>query len=212
MTVRSWTGGMSPSLSVTGKNEPAGAAVSAAGATAGGAGEAAFVAGAGAGTAGFAGLAPPRVPAPVIAALRAAAATTGAGTCGIDTGDASAPLASVSAAGVAGASGSPATPASNADFPLPFACTNRSMVARDASSSLMNLTPMPAGMLPVAMAPSRFHTTRPTPPMTATSPAMRISNLSSVPGANGVAVLMKTPPLLTSYEWFSMNSSTVALL
>ena len=55
------------------------------------------------------------------------------------------------------------------------------------------------------------HTTRPTPEMTLLSPARRISNLSSVPGGNGVGVFTKMPPLLTSCEWFSMNSSTVAL-
>src|SRR5438105_2482133 len=48
--------------------------------------------------------------------------------------------------------------------------------------------------------------------MTGLSPAMRISNLISVPGGKGVGVLMKIPPLDTSWEWFSMNSSTVALL
>ena len=83
---------------------------------------------------------------------------------------------------------------------------------RDESSILMNFTPIPDGRSPAAWLGSRFHTTRPTPAMTAWSFAMRISNLRSVPGGNGVAVLMKMPPLLTSCEWFSMNSSTVALL
>ena len=70
----------------------------------------------------------------------------------------------------------------------------------------------PAGFSVAACVGSRFHTTRPTPAMTLLSPARRISNLSSVPGGNGVGVFTKMPPLLTSCEWFSMNSSTVALL
>ena len=37
-------------------------------------------------------------------------------------------------------------------------------------------------------------------------------DLRSVPGGNGDGVLMKMPPRLTSCEWCSMNSSTVALL
>ena len=86
------------------------------------------------------------------------------------------------------------------------------MIARDASSILMNFTPMPAGFSAPAEVGSRFQTTRPTPEMTLLSPARRISNLRSVPGGNGVGVLTKRPPLLTSCEWFSMNSSTVALL
>ena len=159
------------------------------------------------------GVATPSAPEPVISAFRAAAATTGAGTCAIDGGAAS--LGGVSPVGVladVAAAASGGGPASYADLASPFDCTSRSIVAREASSSLMNFTPIPPGESVEACAASRFHTTRPTPPMTATSPAMRISNLRSVPAANGVAVLMKTPPLLTSYEWFSMNSSTVALL
>ncbi len=83
---------------------------------------------------------------------------------------------------------------------------------RDESSILMNFTPIPEGRSPADWLGSRFQTTRPTPMMTALSFAIRISNLISVPGGKGVGVLMKSPPLLTSCEWFSMNSSTVALL
>ena len=36
--------------------------------------------------------------------------------------------------------------------------------------------------------------------------------MSSVPGGKGLSLLMKTPPLLRSAEYCSMNSSTVALL
>jgi hypothetical protein len=87
------------------------------------------------------------------------------------------------------------------------------MMAREESSILMNLTPIPAGLsAPPACGGSRFQTTRPTPEMTLLSPARRISNLRRVPGAKGEGVLTKRPPLLTSCEWFSMNSSTVALL
>ncbi len=87
-----------------------------------------------------------------------------------------------------------------------------SMTTRDGSSILMNLTPMPAGRSPLDAPASRFHTMRPTPAMTAWSLESRISNLSRVPGGKGFAVLMKMPPRLTSCAWFSMNSSTVALL
>ena len=76
----------------------------------------------------------------------------------------------------------------------------------------MNFTPMPAGVSSFASLDSRFQTTRPTPESTACSSWMRISNFSSVPGGKGDGVLMKIPPRLTSCEWCSMNSSTVALL
>ncbi len=85
------------------------------------------------------------------------------------------------------------------------------MTARLFSSSLMNLTPMPAGRSS-ASASSRFQTTRPTPARTASSSAIRISNFSKVPDGNGEVVLMKIPPRLTFSEWCSTKSSTVALL
>jgi hypothetical protein len=86
------------------------------------------------------------------------------------------------------------------------------MICLEASSILMNFTPIPAGRSPPAWVGSLFQTTRPTPAITAVSPSMWSSNLRSVPGANGVGVFTKTPPTLTSNEWLSMNSSTVALL
>jgi hypothetical protein len=76
--------------------------------------------------------------------------------------------------------------------------TSLSMTALDGSSSLMNLTPIPEGESPTAAPASRFHTTRPTPEMTAWSLTKRISNFRSVPGGNGFAALMKMPPRLTS--------------
>ncbi len=73
------------------------------------------------------------------------------------------------------------------------------MIDREVSSTLMNFTPMPAGCeSPPACISSRFQTTRPTPAINAFSSSVRISNFSNVPGGNGVFVLMKTPPLLTS--------------
>jgi hypothetical protein len=86
------------------------------------------------------------------------------------------------------------------------------MSARDASSTLMNFTPMPAGLSAAEPTASRFHTTRPTPCSIGLSSAMRSSNFNKVPGKNGEGVLMKMPPRLTSSEWCSMNSSMVALL
>ncbi|MCL2779465.1 MAG: hypothetical protein FWD73_15850 [Polyangiaceae bacterium] len=52
-----------------------------------------------------------------------------------------------------------------------FSETSRSMTARDASSILMNFTPMPDGFSLVAFEGSRFHTTRPTPASTFSWPA-----------------------------------------
>ena len=65
--------------------------------------------------------------------------------------------------GAAGASGSDskARPASAFDD------VRRSMTARDGSSILMNFTPIPEGRSPVDWPVSRFHTTRPTPAITA---------------------------------------------
>ncbi len=56
---------------------------------------------------------------------------------------------------------------SNAFPASDFVFTSLSMTAFEGSSSLMNLTPIPAGLSPVACDASRFHTTRPTPAMTA---------------------------------------------
>lgn len=123
---------------------------------------------------------------------------------------------------VVGALGTPAGLAASSSsaagsdvYALPasdFDVTSFSITTREASSILMNFTPIPAGLSGPACVGSRFQTTRPTPEMTLLSPASRISNFRSVPGGKGVGVLTKMPPLLTSCEWFSMNSSTVALL
>ncbi len=74
--------------------------------------------------------------------------------------------------------------------------TTSSMSSRDGSSILMNFTPIPEGRPSPTWAGSRFHTTRPTPAMSGLSSEMRSSNLSNVPGPNGVVVLTKIPPRL----------------
>ena len=68
--------------------------------------------------------------------------------------------------------------------------TSLSMTPFEGSSILMNFTPIPAGRSPPEVPASRFHTTRPTPAMTAWSLTSRISNLRSVPAGKGFAVLM----------------------
>jgi len=113
------------------------------------------------------------------------------------------PAGAGDAAAAAGAGASAAgseVSSSKAETPPPLDTTSRSMSVRDASSTLMNLTPMPAGLSGPEPAASRFHTTRPTPCNIALSSAIRISNFSSVPGKNGDGVLMKMPPRLTSCE------------
>jgi len=55
----------------------------------------------------------------------------------------------------------------NAEPAFSLAPTNLSITAREFSSILMNFTPMPPGRSPLACEGSRFHTTRPTPAITA---------------------------------------------
>jgi hypothetical protein len=121
-------------------------------------------------------------PRPTIVALRPPAGAVGA------------------AAAVAGASAAAGTSSKADEPPSPLVWMRRSMIWREDSSSLMNLTPMPLGGSPVAPGASRFQTTRPTPWSTCLSSAILISNLSRVPGGKGEGVLMKMPPRLMSYE------------
>ena len=84
------------------------------------------------------------------------------GRCDAPVGDtAPGPVFSRSAASGSLSSDVNAEPASS------FAPTNLSITAREFSSILMNFTPMPPGRSGLACEGSRFHTTRPTPAITA---------------------------------------------
>ena len=127
------------------------------------------------------------IPRPIIVALR------GGRGPGVPAGGVSLVVAAGGMIFAAGASRAAVGISASLSYALPasaFVFTRRSMTVFDGSSILMNFTPIPAGRSPFDVPASRFHTTRPTPAMTAWSLARRISNFSSVPGGNGLAVLM----------------------
>ena len=69
----------------------------------------------------------------------------------------------------------------------------RPMEARTASSTSMNVTPMPGGF-PSALGASRTQVTRPAADATSRSPGISISSVKRVPTGLGLSVSTKSPP------------------